>query len=66
MYTMREAPKAEEFVYLRRRDDDPCEYKPYALEVVQYGDLNQQDYYTMSVRGMTHYINGESADFTSE
>jgi hypothetical protein len=33
IYTLREYPNTEDFVYLRRMDRNPSEYDPYALEV---------------------------------
>jgi hypothetical protein len=33
IYTLREYPNTEDFVYLRRLDRNPSEYDPYALEV---------------------------------
>ncbi len=33
IYTLREYPSTEDFVYLRRMDRNPSEYDPYALEV---------------------------------
>lgn len=65
MYTLREYPNTEDFVYLRRMDRNPSEYDPYALEVVPFASLDQRDFYTMSVRGITHYIDGNSVDFAS-
>lgn len=53
-------------MYLRRMDRNPSEYDPYALEVVPFASLDQRDFYTMSVRGITHYVNGISMDFASE
>ena len=47
-------------------DRNVAEYDPYALEVVPFASLDQQDFYTMSVRGITHYVDGVSADFASE
>ena len=66
MYTLKEFPTTEDFVYLKCRNQNPSEYKPYALEVVQFADVDPADYYTMSVRGLTHYVDGLNADFTSE
>jgi hypothetical protein len=44
---------------------------PYALRVVPFAALRGDaraaaDYYTLSVRGLTRYVDGESAEFTSE
>jgi dynein heavy chain len=66
MYTLKEFPTTEDFVYLKCRNQNPSEYKPYALEVVQFADVSPANYYTMSVRGLTHYMDGLNADFTSE
>ncbi|GFH08023.1 DHC3 protein, partial [Haematococcus lacustris] len=63
IYTLREYPNTEDFVYLRRMDRNPSQYDPYALEVVPFASLHQQDFYTMSVRGITHYVDGQTLDF---
>lgn len=47
-------------------DRNPSEYDPYALEVVPFSSADQGDFYTMSVRGVTHYVDGASADFASK
>jgi dynein heavy chain, axonemal len=65
IYTLREYPNTEDFVYLKRMDRNPSEYDPYALEVVPFAALDQADFYTMSVRGITHYVGGASVDFAS-
>jgi hypothetical protein len=52
-------------VYLRRFTRWPADCNPYALEVVQFADIDQAHYYTMSVRGITHYIDGVNAEFAS-
>jgi dynein heavy chain len=65
IFTLREYPTTEDFVYLRRFTRWPADCNPYALEVVQFADINQANYYTMSVRGITHYINGVNAEFAS-
>ena len=64
--TLREYPTTEDFVYLRRMDTNASVYDPYALEVAPYASVDQRDFYTLSVRGMTHYLDGVSADFASE
>jgi hypothetical protein len=53
-------------VYLRRFKRYPADCNPYALEVVQFGSVDQADYYTLSVRGITHYVDGVNAEFASE
>jgi hypothetical protein len=35
-------------------------------QVVPFAAIQQRDFYTMSVRGITHYLDGASADFASE
>jgi dynein heavy chain len=47
-------------------DQNASVYDPYALEVVPFASVNQHDFYTLSVRGMTHYLDGVSADFASK
>ncbi len=64
--TLREYPTTEDFVYLKRMDQNASVYDPYALQVAPFSAVDQQDFYTMSVRGMTHYLDGVSADFASE
>lgn len=66
MYTLREYPTTEDFVYLRRFTRYPADCNLYALEVVQFANANQADYYTMSVRGITHYVDGVNAEFASK
>lgn len=66
IFTLREYPTTEDFVYLRRFKRWPADCNPYALEVVQFWDIDQANYYTMSVRGITHYIDGVNAEFASE
>ncbi len=66
MYTLREYPSTEDFVYLQRMDRNPSEYDPYALEVVPFASINQNDFYTMTVRGITRYVDVISIDFASE
>lgn len=65
IFTLREYPTTEDFVYLRRFKRWPADCNPYALEVVQFADIDQAHYYTMSVRGITHYIDGINAEFAS-
>eukprot|EP00879_Flechtneria_rotunda_P011573 GHRR01012088.1.p1 GENE.GHRR01012088.1~~GHRR01012088.1.p1 ORF type:complete len:1024 (+),score=420.33 GHRR01012088.1:512-3583(+) len=65
IYTLREYPTTEDFIYLRRFTCYPLDCNPYALEIVPFADVNQADYHTMSVRGITHYVNGASAEFAS-
>jgi dynein heavy chain len=66
IYTLREYPTTEDFVYLRRFKRYPADCNPYALEVVQFGYVGQSDYYTLSVRGITRYVDGVNAEFASE
>ncbi len=66
IYTLREYPSTEDFVYLQRMDLNPSEYDPYALEVVPFASINQNDFYTMTVRGITRYVDGISVDFACE
>lgn len=66
IYTLREYPTTEDFVYLRRFKRYPADCNPYALEVVQFGNVDQSDYYTLSVRGITRYVDGVNAEFASE
>jgi hypothetical protein len=65
IFTLRDFPTTEDFVYLRRFKRWPADCNPYALEVVQFADIDQANYYTMSVRGITHYIDGVNAEFAS-
>ena len=53
-------------MYLKRIDQNLSVYDPYSLEVVPFSSVDQKDFYTLSVRGMTHYLDGVSADFASE
>eukprot|EP00899_Mesostigma_viride_P007437 jgi/Mesvir1/16695/Mv15092-RA.1 len=65
MYALKQYPSSMEFVYLRRAYIDRTSYNPYALEVVPFHMLDPNDFYTMSSRGITHYVDGGNADFTS-
>ncbi|WIA13579.1 hypothetical protein OEZ85_007146 [Tetradesmus obliquus] len=65
IYTLREYPTTEDFVYLRRFKRYPADCNPYALEVVQFGSVDQADYYTLSVRGITRYVDGVNAEFAT-
>lgn len=64
--TLREYPTTEDFVYLKRMDLNPSVYDPYALDVMPFAMVDQKDFYTMSVRGITHYVDGITSDFASE
>ena len=72
IYTLRQYPATEDFVYLVRTPAGaPGELNPYALQVVPFAALRADpaasaDYYTLSVRGMTRYVDGTNAEFTSE
>jgi len=65
IYTLREYPNTEDFVYLNRMNSNPYEYDPYSLEVMPFAAIKQDDFYTMSVRGITHYQDGISVDFAT-
>lgn len=65
MYTLRQYPGSSEFVYLRRVASGGEGYNPYALEVVPFAAVDEADFCTMSARGVTHYVAGASADFTT-
>jgi hypothetical protein len=64
-------PATEDFVYLRAAPARaPGEWNPYALQVVPFAALARddevgRDYYTLSVRGLTRFVDGENAEFTS-
>ena len=51
-------------MYLQRVDRNPSEYNPYALKVVTFADINPEDFFTLSVNGITFYRNRMSEDFT--
>ena len=63
IYTLRQYPNTEDFVYLRRLDRNPSDYNPYALEVVPFSELNSNDFYVLSVRGITHHLDGTQTPF---
>jgi len=65
MDTLRQYPNSTEFVYLSRLDKDSTDYNPYALEMVPFKAVDPKDYYTMSVHGVTHFVDGSNADFTT-
>jgi len=47
IFTLREYPSTEDFVYLRRFQHHPAACNPYALEVVQFANADQSNYYTI-------------------
>lgn len=56
----------EEFIYLIRNNPDD----PYDLTVVEYETMQQEqannrllEYYTVSKRGLCHYMNGKPVDY---
>ena len=51
---------ADEFCYLNK-----C-WHPYDLKIVEFDQRNPQEYFTISARGITHYINGEQEFMTIE
>lgn len=64
---LRQYPATEDFSYLC----GPRGGNPYALAPVSFDALRRdpeasRDYYTLSVRGLTRFVNGTSAEFTSE
>ena len=65
METLRQYPNSTEFVYLNRLDKDSTDYNPYALEMVPFNAVDPGNFYTMSVHGITHFVDGSNADFTT-
>lgn len=63
--TLRQFPNTDDFVYLRRADRDPSIYNPYALDVVAFAEVDPEDFYTMSARGLIHVQGGNNADYAS-
>ena len=49
------------FIYLSHKEGSSG--MAYDLDVVDYADLNEEDYYTLSTTGITHFL-GTSSDFT--
>jgi hypothetical protein len=47
-----------EFVYLIPRDRNAPEGNPYNLKIVPHSDLDQKNFYTLSLKGVTHFVNG--------
>lgn len=62
--SLKKFPNTKDFVYLQRVDRNPSEYNPYALKVVSFSDINPEDFFTLSVNGITFYRNRISEDFT--
>ncbi|KAL7998900.1 putative AAA+ ATPase domain, dynein heavy chain region D6 P-loop domain-containing protein [Plasmopara halstedii] len=54
--------KAGNFLYLRKKRD--TDIIMYALEVVEHFEVNRLDYYTMSLRGVTHFTADHSEFWT--
>lgn len=65
LQSLKAHPYTEDFVYLRRFDRNPLSYQPYALEVVPYSKVDPNDFYTMSVRGITHFLDSTTHDYSS-
>lgn len=62
---LRRYPNTEDFVYLRRSNRIETEYNPYALEVVPFAKTDQNDFCTLSARGITRYCGKGNTEFTS-
>lgn len=49
------------FIYLNRVvENGVVPYNPYHLERVSHSEINKNDYYTMSAKGVTHFKDGEA------
>ncbi|GAX73618.1 hypothetical protein CEUSTIGMA_g1069.t1 [Chlamydomonas eustigma] len=58
-------PDSLEFVYMRHAEPYSVHWNPYNIEVVPHAQIKGlSDYYTMSGKGITHFVDG-SADFNS-
>eukprot|EP00762_Andalucia_godoyi_P001076 ANDGO_01965.mRNA.1 Dynein-1-beta heavy chain len=61
---IRNSQDSLEFVYLRPVFRDiKAPYNPYDLEIVPYSEIQGRDYFTLSGKGVTHFVGGE-AEFT--
>lgn len=65
---LKNVTNVDEFIYLKREDDG--EDDPYKLTVVDYKTIKGDDknkelkeYYTISRKGLCHYINGKPVEF---
>ena len=65
IHTLRNYPNTQDFVYLRRIDQNPSVYNPYALQVVSFSETNSKDFFTLSAHGITYYQSEVDSDFTS-
>lgn len=55
---LRERRTSLEFIYLRPAKQDVTIYNPYDLEIVGHSDVDQNDFYTMSMAGVTRFMAG--------
>eukprot|EP01135_Chromosphaera_perkinsii_P001002 Nk52_evm16s156 gene=Nk52_evmTU16s156 len=54
-----------EFVYMCRTnaDPNPTHFNPYSLRIIPYSEVDMNDYYTLSQKGVSNFLNGVP-DFT--
>ena len=64
---MKNITNVDEFIYLKREDNSD---DPYNLIVVDYKTIKGEDkskelkeYYTISRKGLSHYLNGKPVEF---
>mgnify|MGYP001297544566 FL=1 len=66
---LRNVTNVDEFMYLlKAKSNDLTEDDPYDLRVIDYKILredNPKEYYTISFKGLCHYINGKPCEFIS-
>jgi dynein heavy chain, axonemal len=62
--SLKKHPNTKDFLYLQRINRNPSEYNPYALRVEAFAKMDPNDFYTISVNGITSYRNKVSEGFT--
>ena len=62
--SLKSHPNTKDFLYLQRFNRNPSEYNPYALRVEAFAKIDPNDFYTLSVNGITYYRNKVSEGFT--
>lgn len=67
---LKQYPHSSEFTYLTRKHHKAEQelramYNPYLLSMVPFSYVDENDFYTMSSRGIAHCLHGQTTDFTS-
>jgi dynein heavy chain len=57
--SIRNYPDKLDFVYAKLACGPFESINPFDLEIIPFTSINQSNYYTVSVKGITHFRNGE-------